>query len=310
MKNQRNHHSIIGYRQLLVVSVCAVPLLFSSIVTASSNSLQTKIDRLFEISGADKAVARYPEQLRGTTKRGIALEMLKVKEDSSELNVLMEDLELEMNSIVTLPKLQNMLNAHFASTMNGAMLDEMIGFYESPLGKNVTEISSKSEEVMQSAEFQQFVAEFPNMIRNEARVDLINEALSTLKTHEAMANFYVDAGIASIIAMVAEMPEEVQNDLEFQEEMNNVVGYVESHRPQLRSQYKNILSAFEYYQFRNFSDRKFEQYSAAMLTDASKAMHAATFSGMAQYTKETSYDIGEYLGKELSELVVAAAEVE
>jgi len=304
-----NKYISIGRHKLLAVALCAATCLPAGLTSANDSVEQSRVEHLLEVSGTNDSLQKMPMSVIATLKQGAANTSQFNKDDPSQMAIA-KRIDASLSSIVTVPRLKRKINSHLMQELDESMLNEMIAFYESPLGKKVKASSKTSSEAIGSLEFKTFFGQFAAMQKNEKRMTLIAAELNTLKIHEVVSDMLVDTLIASFMGMTDSLSPELLDRMNQGGRLFKAIDNAEASRQTLYDTYGNVFTAFRYFDLRQFSDIEFETYSTAMVSEASIAMHKGLFDAYISFVKESGYEMGMAVGNEISKQYYANAELD
>lgn len=237
--------------------------LFGSVCLADQR--ESNIDKLMALSGINKQVASFPDQvkagfLQGASQGGIGEERVSRILESADNTIMPATILSEMRSSL-------------AASLNDEETATLLKWYESDIGRRVT----AAEEAASTPEaYEKMMKNAQMLMENDKRVQMamrIDELVGGTKMGMEMQE---SSSVAIYSAMMAAMEPGKPVDLEaYKKEMEKI-------EPQMREQMQSLVIVSFLYTYQPIGDDDMAKYEAFLSRPTTKKFNDSALSGLAR----------------------------
>jgi len=231
----------------------AILMIFVSANYVAADTREEMIAKYIKLSGAENALASLPVQLEALSFQNITTSK-KPQTDRKAIELLKQAFDSE--------QARKELFQFISMKMDESLLQNLLVWYESPLGQKVVSEESSSSGADKQAKILRYLASMQDNPPAFDRITLIQNVESTTQLSELTTNIIIKIMKGMLKSINLSLPKEKQV------EDVNIEKYISNERPLIKEESRKQMILSLYYTFRNFTNDEIKQYIAFYKTKA------------------------------------------
>jgi len=143
-----------------------------------------------------------------------------------------------------------------ASKMDDALLQNLLKWYESPLGQKIVNEETSSSGADEQANLLRYLASLQENPPAQERVNLIQDLESTTQLSDLTTNITIEVLKGMIITINMSLPKDKQVEIaSIEEDISNI-------KPLIKEEFRKQMILSSYYTYRNLSNDELKEYIA------------------------------------------------